>query len=325
MKKIFITGGTGFIGSHIVEHFSNNNNYEVYALVRDPNNLKWLKDLDIQLLKGDLYSIPPLPSDIDYVIHSAGCTKSNKISEYNKINRDGTRSLFESLDSQYISPKKIIYISSLGVTGPSLNDEPIIESQPPCPLTPYAKSKLQGEAEALKFKDKFPLIILRPGGVFGPRDTDFLHLFKSIKKGILPAIDSNQRLASIIYVKDLVYAADLCLQKDIISGEIFNVINPQPYSWDEFGHITSQILNKKLKKVIISYPIAFLIASLSQIMSKFRKNPSIIDKNKLKELNETCWVANCGKAVKQLGFQPQYSLKEAIQETVKWYHEHNWL
>lgn len=325
MKKIFITGGTGFIGSHIVDHFANNNDYEVYALVRDLDNPKWLKDLDIQLLKGDLFSIPPLPSDIDYVIHSAGCTKTNKLRDYTKVNRDGTKSLFESLVTQYIFPNKIIYISSLGVTGPSVSDEPIKESQTPCPLTPYAESKLQGEEEALKFKDKFTLIILRPGGVFGPRDTDFLHLFKSIKKGILPAIDSNQRLASIIYVKDLVYAVELCLQKDIKSGEIFNIVNPQPYSWDEFGHMTSQILNIKLKKVIISYPIAFLIASFSHIMSKFNKNPSIIDKNKLKELNETCWVANCGKAVTQLGFQPQYSLNEAIQETLNWYQKHSWL
>jgi len=325
MKKIFITGGTGFIGSHIVDHFSNKNQYKVYALARDLNNPKWLKGSNAQLLKGDLFSIPPLPPDIDYVIHSAGCTKTNKLSDYTKINRDGTRSLFESLASQHISPKKIIYISSLGVTGPSVKDEPIKETHNPCPLTPYAKSKLQGEEEALKFKDEFIVIILRPGGVFGPRDPDFLSLFKSIKKGILPAIDSNQRLASIIYVKDLVYAVDLCLQKDIKSGEIFNVVNPKPYSWDEFGHITSQILNKKLKKIIISYPIAFLIASFSQLMSKFRKNPSIIDKNKLKELNETCWVADCSKAVTLLGFQPQYSLEKAIQETLSWYQDHNWL
>lgn len=325
MKKIFITGGTGFIGSHIVAHFSNNNDYEVYALVRDPDNLKWLKDSDIHVLKGDLFSIPSLPAQIDYVIHSAGCTKTNKLGDYTKINRDGTRRLFESLSSQRISPKKIIYMSSLGVTGPSLKDEPIKETHTPCPLTPYAESKLQGEEEALKFKDEFTVIILRPGGVFGPRDTDFLHLFRSIKKGILPAIDSNQRLASIIYVNDLVYTVELCLQKDIQSGEIFNIVNPQPYSWDEFGYITSQILNIKLKKVIISYPIAFLIASFSQIMSKFRKNPSIIDTNKLKELNKNCWVANCGKAVTQLGFQPQYSLKEAIQETLNWYQGQGWL
>jgi len=325
MKKIFITGGTGFIGSHIVEHCSNNNDYEVYALVRDLDHPKWLKDLDIQYLKGDLFSIPKLPSDLNYIIHSAGCTKTNKLSDYDKINRDGTRSLFESLVSQRIAPQKIIYISSLGVTGPSLKDEPIKETQAPCPISPYAKSKLQGEEEALKFIDKFTVIILRPGGVFGPRDKDFLSLFKSIKRGILPAIDSNQRLASIIYVKDLVNAVELCLQKDIKSGEIFNVVNPQPYSWDEFGQITSQIFNKKLKKIIISYPVAFLIANFAQIAGKFRKNPSIIDKNKLRELNETCWVADCGKAITQLGFQPQYSLKEAIQETLNWYQEHGWL
>jgi len=325
MKKIFITGGTGFIGSHIVDHFSNNNDYEVYALVRDPDNLKWLNDSDIHVLKGDLFSIPSLPAQLDYVIHSAGCTKTNKISDYKKINRDGTKNLFESLVNQHISPKKIIYISSLGVTGPSVSDEPIKETQTPCPLTPYAESKLQGEEEALKFKKKFAIIVLRPGGVFGPRDTDFLYLFKSIKKGILPAIDSNQRLASIIYVKDLVYAVNLCLQKDIQSGEIFNIVNPQPYSWDEFGHMTSKILNKKLTKIIISYPVAFLIASFSQIVSKLLKNPSIIDKNKLKELNKTCWVADCDKAVTKLSFQPQYSLKEAIQETLNWYQEHNWL
>lgn len=322
--KAFVTGGTGFIGSHLI-NFLLNNGVEIFSLVRDLNNLKSLKGLKINFLEGDLFSIPPLPSDLDCVFHLAALTKASKSADYYTVNQQGSASLFEILLAQKIFPK-IIYLSSLAAAGPSSSNRAIKESDIPRPITPYGKSKLRGEEEALKFKDRFSIVILRVGAVFGPRDKDFLNYFKFIKKGILPTFDSRQRLLmSLCYIKDLVRAIYLASQTKLETGEIINIADPQPYYWEEIGRAVGRALGKKLKKVTIPLPIVFLAALLSERVGAIRKKPSIINRHKFIEMKQEGWVADVEKARKKLSFQTQYSFEEAIQETIDWYLEHNWL
>jgi len=322
--KALLTGGTGFIGSHLAELLLDKS-AEIFALVRDPHNLKWLKGLNIHLLEGDLLSIPSLPSDIDYVFHVAGLTNSSDVADYYTVNQQGTASLFKSLHDQKILPKKIICLSSLAAVGPSFDGKPVQESDVPHPITPYGKSKLMGEAEALKFKEVYPIVILRAPAVFGPRDKDFLQYFKWIKRGALPAIGSKQRYMSLCYVKDLIRAFYLCSQKEMESGEIFNIGDQNPCSYDEFGEFAGQAMGKKLKKVKIPIPIGYLVALIADIAGRINKKPSILNLGKFKQLRQRAWIADMKKAKEKLSFQPQYSLQDAIQETLNWYLKHNWL
>ena len=322
--KALLTGGTGFIGSHLAELLLDKS-AEIFALVRDPHNLKWLKGLNIQLLEGDLLSIPSLPSDIDYVFHVAGLTNSSDVADYYTVNQQGTASLFKSLHDQKILPKKIICLSSLAAVGPSFDGKPVQESDVPHPITPYGKSKLRGEAEALKFKEVYPIVILRAPAVFGPRDKDFLQYFKWIKRGALPAIGSKQRYMSLCYVKDLIRAFYLCSQKELESGEIFNIGDQNPCSYDEFGELAGQAMGKKLKKVKIPIPIGYLVALIADIAGRINKKPSILNLGKFKQMRQRAWIADMKKAKEKLSFQPQYSLQEAVQETINWYLKHNWL
>ncbi len=322
--KALLTGGTGFIGSHLAELLLDKS-AEIFALVRDPHNLKWLKGLNIHLLEGDLLSIPSLPSDIDYVFHVAGLTNSSDVADYYTVNQQGTASLFKSLHDQKILPKKIICLSSLAAVGPSFDGKPVQESDVPHPITPYGKSKLRGEAEALKFKEIYPIVILRAPAVFGPRDKDFLQYFKWIKRGALPAIGSKQRYMSLCYVKDLIRAFYLCSQKELESGEIFNIGDQNHCSYDEFGELAGQAMGKKLKKVKIPIPIGFLVALIADIAGRINKKPSILNLGKFKQVRQRSWIADMKKAKEKLSFQPQYSLQDAIQETLNWYLKHNWL
>jgi len=322
--KALLTGGTGFIGSHLAELLLDKS-AEIFALVRDPHNLKWLKGLNIHLLEGDLLSIPSLPSDIDYVFHVAGLTNSSDVADYYTVNQQGTASLFKFLHDQKILPKKIICLSSLAAVGPSFDGKPVQESEVPHPITPYGKSKLMGEAEALKFKEVYPIVILRAPAVFGPRDKDFLQYFKWIKRGALPAIGSKQRYMSLCYVKDLIRAFYLCSQKELESGEIFNIGDQNPCSYDEFGEFAGQAMGKKLKKVKIPIPIGYLVALIADIAGRINKKPSILNLGKFKQMRQRAWIADMKKAKEKLSFQPQYSLQDAIQETLNWYLKHNWL
>ena len=322
--KALVTGGTGFIGSHLIE-FLLSQNIEVTALVRNLNNLKWLKGLDIQFIEGDLFSVPPLPADIEYVFHAAGLTKTSKTADYYTVNQQGTASFLAALRLQHIHPKRVISLSSVAASGPSAEGKPVRESAPPQPITHYGKSKLLGELEALKFKDSFPLIILRISAVYGPRDPDLLNYFKFIKWGLLPSLGSKKRRLSLCYVKDVIRALYLSSQKEVDSGEIFNIADQNPYSWDDIGENAGQRLGKKLRKVNVPFFLVFLAAWVIDLMNKIRKPPSIFGRDKFKDMKQNAWIVDTRKAAEMLSFRSQYSLEKGIQETVDWYLENDWL
>jgi len=323
--KAFVTGGTGFIGSHLIDYLLNNKGAEVYALVRDPMNLKWLSGLDVHLLKGDLFTLPSLPSDIDYIFHIAGITKARKVADYYTVNQHGTASLFQAFQRQRISPKKIICLSSIAASGPSTGKIPLKENDEPHPIHPYGESKLLGENEALKFRNGFPLIIIRVGAVFGPRDKDFLSYFKFIKKGILPSLAFKSRRLSVCYVEDLVHAFDLCLLKDFETGEIFNIADPQPYIWDELGREAGKILGKKLFSVKLPLFLLYPAALISEAISKLSKKTTPFDRRRIKEMKQPGWIVDTKKAEDLLAFSPHFSLQEGLQKTLTWYIDQGWL
>jgi dihydroflavonol-4-reductase len=323
--RALVTGGTGFIGSHLINHLSDEKNAEVFALVRDLENLKWLKGMDIHFLKGDLLSVPSLPTNIDYVFHIAGITKARKLVDYYTVNQHGTASFFQALLANCIRPQKIFFLSSTAAAGPSLDGNPVKEDDEPHPVSAYGESKLLGEKEALRFKEDFPLTILRVGAVYGPRDEDFLPYFKSIKKGILLSQASQQSIYHLCYVKDLIEAFDLCIQKDLESGEIINIADPEHITWDEFGKAIGKILGKK--PLTFRCP-SFLLKTAAVVLegaSAITNNPSNFNRDKLKAIMQTSWLADITKAQHLLSFFPRFSLEEGLEETLMWYREMDWL
>ncbi|MFC2168486.1 NAD-dependent epimerase/dehydratase family protein [Acidobacteriota bacterium] len=323
--KIFITGGTGFIGSQLIEYFLDQKNADIYSLVRNRKNLNRLGSQDVHILKGDLFSIPPLPCDIDYVFHIAGITKVNNSAHYYNVNQYGTASLLQALKSQKVNIKKLVLLSSQSVCGPSLNGQPVREDSLPAPISHYGKSKLEAENEALEFKDRFPLIILRAPTIFGPNDPILLSYFKIIKKGILPSLGKVQRHVSLCYVKDLIKAFDLSIQTSFKSGDIFNVADPIPRSYDEFGLAAGKALNVKLKTINLPFCTLYPYYLISELMGKIRNNPSILSREKYIEMKQPAWIIDTEKAQKKLGFTPLLSFQDAVKETIDWYLKQDWL
>lgn len=323
--RALVTGGTGFIGSHLINHLLDNEDAEVFALVRDTKNLKWLDGLDVHFLDGDLFSIPSLPTNIDYVFHIAGITKARKLADYYTVNQHGTASLFRSLRAQNISPKKIFFLSSTAAAGPSLDGNPVKENDEPRPVTAYGRSKLLGEREALEFKEDFPLVIIRVGAVYGPRDEDFLSYFKTVNKGILLSLASQERWYCLCYIKDLIHSFDLCIQKTLKSGEIINIADPQHVTWDEFGRIAGELLGKKLLTVRLPLFLLKAAALVWEGAATVTNKPSTFNRDKLKAIGQTSWFTEIRKAEQLLSFSPRFSLREGLQETLEWYIDQGWL
>ncbi|MGB7297471.1 MAG: NAD(P)-dependent oxidoreductase [Candidatus Aminicenantales bacterium] len=320
--KAFLTGGTGFIGSHLIDLLLARD-VEVYALVRNAEKEPALLEKKVRVLRGDLFSIPALPSGLDFVFHLAGKTRSLKSADYYTVNRDGTASLYRSLLNLKEQPKVVI-LSSQAAAGPSDGREPVRESDRPRPITHYGKSKLQGEREALRFKDRFPLAIARASAVFGPQDRDFLPFFKMATKGILLSFQERKE-ASVIYVKDLVEALFRCARTNLPSGEILNIANAGSCTWEDLGRAAAAALGKKCRRIKVPGSLAYLYSLACEAGYHLTGKPGIFNRDKYRDLIQPNWIMDVGKAVEILSFEPRFTLEQALEETMAWYIDQKWL
>lgn len=318
-----VTGATGFIGSRLVERLLAAG-HRVHALVRNPARLSWLKQAEnLVLLEGDLFSLPDLPAGCQVVFHLAGLTKAQKPRDYYTVNQGGTASLLEKLDRSGLAPR-FVHLSSLAAGRPSPDGTPVREDEPPCPASPYGRSKLLAEEEVLKHQSRMPVIILRAAAIYGPRDRDFLQLFRMVDRGWLPSFN-RELLMSLCYVDDLVRALELCATVPFKSGEIYNVADPVPRSWEEIGLEAARILGREVKTVRFPLWLVRGASGVSEVFSRISGRPSALNRSKCRDLEKLFWVADTSRIKRDLGFETAWSFPQALKVTLDWYRENNWL
>jgi len=317
--RVLVTGGTGFLGSHLVEALLEKPGVEVYALIRDPSRLRWLEGVErVRLLTGDLESVPSLPAGLACVYHAAGLTKTLRPKEYYSVNREGTANLLRALESQS-GRVRFVHVSSLAAVGPSTPRRGVSEEDPPRPVSPYGESKLQAEQEVLKYVDRYSVVLLRDAAVYGPRDEDFLEFFRWIKRGIKPVIGRHKRM-SLVYVRDAVRACLMAGATGRPSGEIFNIADPRAYSWEDIGRVVAALLGKRPVPIRLPFWSAYLASVASEGVGRLTGGGNtFFNVSKVKQMKPDGWVADTGKARRELGFETVFSLEQGLGETIAWY------
>ncbi len=320
--KALVTGATGFIGSHLVEELIKRG-YGVTCLARKGSNLKWIEGLDATIFYGDCEdesSLRGIPEDFDYVFHLAGLTKARKEEDFFCVNVKGTENLLRGVSARAPGLKRFIHLSSLAASGPSRNGTPLTETSEPKPVSSYGKSKLESEAVAEKYKKKIPLTIIRPPAVYGPRDRDFFVLFKMLKKGFYPYW--GKCYYSLLYVDDLVRGVIAAAEAKEAEGGIYFLSDGHVYSNEDIVREISTVLSKKIVKMRMPKSLLKLLVEIGE---SFGKKSSIINSDKLRELNHFHWTCNSSKAEKDFNFIPKVMIKEGIKWTADWYRIHQWL
>lgn len=324
---VLVTGGTGFVGSHLVESLIKKGR-SVRCLVRDPARLRRLNGLDVQIVQGDC-SLPETldqaVKDVSTVIHTAGLTKARFAREYYKVNRIGTRNVLEACGRHDSQIRKFILVSSLAAAGSSPDGRPVKVTDEPRPVSDYGKSKLLAEHEALDYKDRFNVVILRPSAVYGPRDRDMFELFRWASRGFMPEISGGDRFIAPVYVEDLASALVLALDKDTLSGSIYFVSGSRPYSWAEFRERLLSAGGVHARKVTIPYWAAYIIGLGSEIWGLITGRAALTNRQKIREAARKYWICDMSRTENELGFKPEFTLEKGLEVTWKWYKENGWL
>jgi nucleoside-diphosphate-sugar epimerase len=295
MSTVVVTGGTGFIGSHLVEELVRRGNH-VRCIVRPTSQVHLLQSLDrVELVKAEFQNCPDLDgllSGADIVYHVAGIIRAFHNREYYDVNQRGTARIAAACATQS-HPPRLIVVSSIAAAGPCPRGQIRLESDLPAPRSHYGRSKLAGEEEAAKFADKVPITIIRPGIVFGPRDTGFIQIVKAIRNfrvhlspGVFPPA------LSYIHVSDLAELLIAAAERGrtvppnggkIEEGRYFAVASEHP-TYSELGYILRKMLGRRFAPVVpVISPVAYAIGGLSGLISRLKGRAPELNLDKIRD------------------------------------------
>ena len=316
--KALVTGGNGFIGSFLAERLLQKG-HAVRCLVRSTSNLRWIKNLPVDFFYADLGEpglLQEAVKEMDWVFHLAGLTKAKSESEFFRVNVDGTKNLLVASQNS-LSLKKFIFISSQAAGGPSASAALKTEFDESNPISIYGKSKRAAEQAVLEFGRKFPVTIIRPPSVYGPREAEIFKIFKIINSGILPVIGGGAHKISVVHVFDLIKGILLAAENSAADGKIFYISGDGAYSWYEIEMLIASALRRR----VIPLAIPFFIL---EIIRWLKINP-MLNKDKIAEIRQKYWLCDNRRAKQEMGFTPEISLAQGLHETAEWYKNEGWL
>ena len=328
--KILITGASGFIGSFIVEE-ALKRGFETWAAVRKSSSREWLKDERIHFIELNLSSKAQLVEqlrgmDFDYVVHAAGVTKCLNKADFHRINTEGTKNLAEALLEVKMPLKRFVFVSSLSIFGAIKEQEPyeeIRESDTPQPNTESGRSKL--EAEQFLATTTLPYIILRPTGVYGPREKDYFIMAKSIKGHSDFAVGYKRQDITFVYVKDVVQAVFLALDKGE-NGRQYFLSDGEVYQSTTFSDLIHEELGRPWW-IRITAPVWVLriVTFFGEYIGRMTGKVTALNNDKYNILKQRNWRCDIQPAIDELGYQPTVKLEQGVKETIQWYKENGWL
>ncbi len=335
MERILITGASGFIGSFLVEE-ALRQGFETWAGIRATSSRKYLGDPGIRFLELDFSRPETLRAQLiaqrdasgafDYVVHCAGATKCPDKDQFDEVNFRQTRTFIDTLRELDMVPRRFIHISTLSVFGPirEADYSPIRETDTPMPNTAYGMSKWKAEQYMQSLTD-FPYIIFRPTGVYGPREADYFLMAKSIRRHFDFAVGFKRQDLTFVYVKDIVQAVFLGIEKGVNRRAYF-LSDGKVYASRTFSDLIRKSLgNPFVIRIICPLALLKLVSHSAQFVARCLGKSSTLNADKYKIMKQRNWQCDITPTVEELGYRPAYPLERGVPETMAWYKQEQWI
>ncbi len=321
--RAFITGGTGFIGSHLVDHLMDEG-IEPHCLVRGSE--RWLEGKAYIPVRGSLHDIEILKEGLkntDIVFHLAATLKAPTRAEFLHTNVEATENLVRIALRSGV--KRIIVLSSLAAAGPSFS-RPVTEEDPMQPVSMYGISKkmMEDRIQQMDVSDT-TVTILRPPAVYGPREEGIYPFFKIAAKHICPLIgDGESPRLSLLHVSDLIQGLRLAAERENPGITKYFISSEEAYSWNQIKEATEHALGHKTMPVHVSPGMVKKLAGIVEKTVSLWGGYPMFNREKANEMVLE-WTCSVEKAKRELGFHQKYSLDHGIAQTIAWYKKNNWL
>ena len=322
MTTYFITGATGFVGSHVAERVRAQG-HATRCLVRAGSDTAFLQSIGVELVVGELApgGLPESALEgVDVVVHSAAKVGDwGAVEEYRQVNVDGLRALLEAVKGRPVT--RFVHVSSLGVYEARHHygtDE--TEPLPAQHIDGYTQTKVEAEALALEYHRKHgvPVTVLRPGFIYGPRDRNVLpRLIERLKAGTVVYIAGGRYALNTTFVGNLVDAILIAAERPAAVGEVFNITDGEFVSKRKFFESVADGVGLPRPKRNIPLFLAKVLARVLERGARRRNSPTAPKLTqavvKFAGLNLDYGI---GKARTVLGYAPATGFDEGMRQAV---------
>jgi nucleoside-diphosphate-sugar epimerase len=320
--RAFITGASGFIGGHLAERLVRQGwtvrGFDVRA--RKP------EDKNVETVTGDIRDAGLLRNVLpgtDVLFHLASALGFSQIGdeEFYAINAEGTRTVLAAAEVSGV--RRIVHFSSAGVLG-HVNDELANESYPLNPQDIYDRSKLEGEKIAVAAaRSGQNVSVVRPGWVYGPGDRRTFKLIRAIARGRFILVGRGRALQTPVYIDDIIAGALLCAEKGR-PGEIYHLGGPEILPVKQIAKTIAAAAGSRIPRLSLPVgPVKVAAWTLGGLFSLFGKeaplNPSRL------AFFVRAKPLDIRKAVRELGYSPEWRLEKGMASAIAWYRSHQWL
>lgn len=331
--RVCVTGGTGFIGSHLVETLLARGD-DVTCLVRSPDKLANLfPDHSPHLVHGDLDDTAALRAavrDVEVVFHAAGATAARSRHGFFAVNAEGTAHLVRAVQEAAPGVRRVVQVSTLSAAGPAAPGKPLDETVPPRPVSWYGESKLAGE-ETLRASG-LPWTVVRPPTVFGPREVELFRVFAMARRGIVPLAGNPHQELSLVYVHDLI-AALLAVLAPAAERRTYFAAHPAIVTARELTLAIAAAIRdaygdgrpRRVRMPRVPGWLARAVLTSIGTGAALLGRATLLSRDKAKEFLAPAWTCTAAALEQDTAWRAQTAHPMALRTTAAWYREHGWL
>jgi nucleoside-diphosphate-sugar epimerase len=282
----------------------------------------------VELVAGDLADARALRDAVagtEVIFHLAAATRARSEAEFHSVNAGGTRALLEAVLAGAPGLGRFVHVSSQSAVGPSPGRAPLTEEAPPRPVSAYGRSKLAAERVCREYAGRIPMTVVRPPAVYGPRDRDFLSLFRAVARGLHPLVGFGSKYLSIVHARDLASGIALAGWSPRGEGQTYFLAGPAIHERGELGEAAERALGRRALRVRIPAAGMYAWAAAAGFASRLARRPALVNLDKARDIAQDNWTCDSSKARAELGFEPRLSLEAGVEDTVAWYRAHGWM